>query len=223
MLIGQALTTLANVKAIAGIASTDTTSDALLELLINRTSVSIAGYCDRQFGRASYTEYIPATDRQALLLRQWPIVAISSITDEDTPLILNTDYRLDAQDKAQGIVYREQGWSGSYFVRGLTNDPAASKRIISVAYTAGYYLPQDASYDLGAAASLPIDISMACEQMITEIFYLTKQGGFGLKSLSEGELSYTWGVDSSQYGNLTDGMADRYASVLNRYRRAVFA
>lgn len=223
MLISQALTTLANVKAIAGIASTDTTSDALLELLINRASISIAGYCDRKFERASYTEYVPATSRQALLLRQWPIAAVSSITDEDTLLVLNTDYRLDAQDKAQGIVYREQGWSGSYLVRGLTSDPAASKRIISVTYTAGYYLPQDANYDLGAETSLPIDISMVCEQMVTESYYLTKQGGFGLKSLSEGGLSYSWGVDSTQYGNLTDGMADRYASILNRYRRAVFA
>lgn len=221
-LISQALTTLSDAKAIAGISGS--TDDALLELLINSASISISGFCDRQFGRQDYTEYIPASGRQALLLRQWPIAAVSSVSDNGVALVLNTDYRLDAQDKARGQLYRENGWSGKYMVRGMTDDPAASARIISVTYTAGYYLPGQVGYVAGAADSLPLDVSMVCAQMVTDSYYTTKRGAYGnLKALSEGGLSYTWGIDSSQYGNLSTGMADKYAMILNRFKRAVFA
>lgn len=219
-LISQALTTLSNVKAIAGIPAATTTDDALLELLINSASQTIAGYCDRIFGRSTYTEYIPATNRQKLLLRQWPIVAVSSVTNDNVPYVLNTDYRLDDQDKAQGNVYRETGWEGQYLVTGMTNDPVASKRIVSVSYTAGYYLPSDPNYVAGDPASLPFDISMVCTQMATDAYYMTKRGGYGnLKSLTEGGLSYTWGIDQSQYGSLSAGIADKYALTLNQYKR----
>ena len=223
-LIDKALTTLADTKAIAGIPATDTTSDALLELLINITSLSIAGYCSRIFKRGTYTEFIPASNRQALLLQQWPIASVSSIVDDGTTLVLNTDYRLDAQDKAQGQVYRENGWNGKWLVSGLTSDARASSRILTVTYIAGFYLPGDALYVAGADDSLPMDLGMVCAQMVAESYYTTKRGAYGnLKSLSEGGLSYGWGADSTSYGNLATGINDKYAVVLNRFRRAVFA
>lgn len=223
-LIDKALTTLADTKAIAGIASTDTTSDALLELLINNTSLSIAGYCSRIFKRGSFTEFIPASGRQALILQQWPIASISSIADDGMPLTLNTDYRLDAQDMAQGQIYRENGWESKWLVSGLTSDARASSRIITVTYIAGYYLPGDPLYVAGADASLPMDLGMVCSQMVAESYYTTKRQAYGnLKSLSEGGLSYGWGVDSAAYGSIATGIQDKYAIVLNRFRRAVFA
>ncbi len=220
-LISQALTTLADAKLIAGVSGTS--DDALLELLINSASVSISGYCSRDFGRADYTEYIPASGRQSLQVKNWPIASVSSVKDNDVTLTVNVDYRLDTQDKAQGQIYREQGWAGSWSVRGMTNDPNQPRRILTVAYTAGYYLPGAVGYVAGAADSLPLDISMVCNMMVAERYAATKQNSHGLKSLSEGDLSYTWGIDSAQYGNLSAGIADKYAVVLNRFRRAVFA
>lgn len=219
-LISEALTTLASVKSIAGIASSDTSQDAFLELLINSASLEIAGFCDRTFGRADYTENIAATNRQALLLRQWPIVAVSSLTNNGLAYTLNTDYRLDDPDKAQGIVWRAQGWEPKYLVGGLTDDALGKDRTIAITYTAGYYLPGNVNYVAGGATSLPLDVSMVANMMVSDSYFATKNGSYGnLKALSEGGLSYTWGVDSAQYGNLAAGMKDKYATILNRYRR----
>ena len=220
--ITNALTTLNNVKTIAGIALTNTTPDALLTRLINSLSQAAESYCGRSFARASYTETYNGNGRQVLLLRHWPVISVSLVTDNDAALTVNVDYFLDTQDKDVGRLYRPQGWSGNYYPRGMTMEPVAGTRNLEVTYIAGYYMPSDSLYVEGNATSLPIDISYAIDEAVVAQYNLAKLSGQGLKALSEGGLSYTWdtGMDSS---NNASGISQKMAGVLNKYKVTAIA
>lgn len=214
-LIGSALTTLVLAKDAAGIPSGNTADDTFLERRINALSISVASYCDRIFGGASdipsYTEILAPPNRQLLQVRQWPIVAVTSIDDNGFALTLNTDYRCDAQDKARGHIYRENGWIGNTLVTGLTMDPVANERSLTVVYTAGYYLPGDATHYIeGNPASLPLDLVLAVSDMVAEAYYMVKRQAHGLKSYSEGGISFSFKDACAASG---------HTETLNKYRR----
>ena len=215
------LTTLANTKMIAGISATSTKYDGTLLLLISRCSGVIRRYLSRELTRATYDELIAPTSRQLLLLKEWPIVSVTSVTDRGNAAVLNTDYRCDLQDMARGVVYKEDGWGPINLVSGLTQDIQAAARTVQVVYVAGYYLPDDAShYVEGGADSLPIELSMVCEELVAIRFQKTKAGAHGLSSYKEGGISFAW-KDASTGNEF--GISDEQASVLNAYKRFVCA
>lgn len=222
-LAANALTTLASVKTIAGI--TDTSQDTRLEFLINAVSSTIEGYLDRKLqldAAHPYIENIAPTSRQKLILRQWPIVGVSSLKSSGTTLILDTDYRLDAQDKWGGWIYREQGWEPVNLTAGLTYDIMAARRTIEVTYTAGYLLPNDTGYTVGADGSLPLEISQVCIEMVIAKNSKSLTGGYGFDNVKQGGLSYTYTNPSgsgTSGGSRFMGIEDQYAMVLNQFRR----
>lgn len=134
------LTTLAMLKSYLSLDVT--THDTLLQNIITQVSYQIQVLCNRIFASASYTEYYSGKGNNFLLLRQYPVSAITSIYDDtdrlysaDT-LISSDDYALeDAGDS--GIVK----FDGLILSRGLNN--------IKVVYTAGY-------------TTIPSDLEMAC-------------------------------------------------------------
>lgn len=207
--IASALTTLDHAKLLLGV--TGTTSDALLELLINRVSVKICTDLSRKLARATYTEKIAPSSRTLLLLNEYPIVSITSLLCDGLPLVLDTDYRCDAQDKLRGELYKENGWATSYLVRGLAQDPFSPVRSIDVTYVAGYYLPGAAEYVEGADASLPLDIQQLADTVVAEQYLATKRQSRGLTSYSEGNISFGW-------KNSAETEAE-YARVINTYKR----
>lgn len=220
-----ALTTLANAKLVAGVASADTSDDSLFERLIASASVAISVYCDRVFGNVAglpeYVETISATNRQTLILKQWPIVGTPEVVSEGVTLVFGTDFTCETQDRARGHLYRETGWQGRPLIAGLTADFAGMDRGIVVTYTAGYLLPGDTHYSEGVDGSLPTDIQNVCEEMVAERYWATKRGTVGgnVRSLSEGGLSYSFGKDSTSFGKYGAGLSDSHAIVLNAYKR----
>lgn len=209
-----ALTTLNNVKTVTGVSGS--AYDDLLSLLINRTSMAVKTYLARQLARATRIEEIAPSARQLLLLNEWPILSVTSITCDGIALVKDQDYRMDAQDAAIGALYKENGWATSYLVRGVTQDPVSAMRSIRVEYVAGYYLPSDPEYIEGADASLPIDIQSAVDDMIAEQFLRIKTKSQGLSSYAEGDISMSWKDPSS--GTML-GMSDEHAAILNAYKR----
>jgi hypothetical protein len=214
--IDGALTTLALAKETAGIPSGFTDDDSLLERKISALSMAVSIHCDRIFGSASgipsYVEKLSPPNRQLLLLKQWPIVSITSIMDNGYPLVLDTDYKLDAQEKARGEVYKANGWMGAALVTGMTLDPVANARLLTVEYTAGYFLPGDfVGYVEGALSSLPFDLVDFVSRKVAEAYYATKRQNFGLKSLSEGGVSYSFSD--------TRLLTEEDKEYLNAYRR----
>jgi hypothetical protein len=220
MALVNALTTLANAKIVAGIPATVSVYDATLEHLINRVSGIVRKYLDRELTRSTYTEVLSATGRQLLILKEFPIVSITTLYSRDELLALNTDYRLDAQDKARGVVYKEDGWNPITLVSGLTMDVQASARTIDIIYIAGYYLPADALYVEGASTSLPLEIQAVVEEMVVSRWIRIKTQSQGLTSYSEGGISFGWKNDT---GTAMMGITDEHAMALNPYKRFVVA
>lgn len=220
--IENAVTTLSNVKLSAGIASGDTSQDALLTKLINSLSVTIETYLGRTLARTTYTEYYNGLGRQRILLRSYPVQSVVYVKDSGTTLTENTDYYVQQQDKDIGVLFRPTGWPANVVNRGMTLDPVAGSRNIEVQYIAGYYMPASLNYVEGASNSLPLDISNAADDFIAARFNYIRQGGQGLTGLREGGLSYTWAAGSSSSNNAS-GLSQELAGVLNKYKEYVVA
>ena len=217
-LIDAVLTTIAQAKETAGVPSGNVSDDSSFERLINTVSSQVARYCDRIFGRVTgiptYTELVSPPNRQLLILRQWPIVEVTSVEDNGSPLVIDDDFRCDTQDAAKGMLYKENGWMGSALVTGLTLDPVAMARQLTVIYKAGYLLPGDPAYVAGDDGSLPLEISDVVNQLIAIRYYRQKRKNYGLSSMKEGGVSYGYKGEET----LLDG-SDEYSLTLNRFRR----
>lgn len=129
------LTTLEDVKAELG---TPDSEDEQIELQITRISTGFGEYCDRLFSLEDVTEIFVfdycerLAPRQPLLLRQYPIVAIESVTVDGVEL-LSDSYEYDV---ASGRLWLVSGfWSGR----------------VEVNYSGGYDLPDDAPSTLQGA------------------------------------------------------------------------
>ena len=74
------LTSVSTVKAVLGIADTDTTQDKLLGILVTEASAEITRSCNRTHflitnPTATLTEYYSGNNYAELVLRQWPVYA----------------------------------------------------------------------------------------------------------------------------------------------------
>lgn len=226
MALVNALTTLADVKALAGISSSDTTQDARLEAIINGVSSQVSTYCARNFKRQTYTgETYSPSNRQLLILRNMPVVSVSSITIDGTAQTQGTDYILAPEYADAGMLYREWGWTGQTINRlNLVSDVISMRRSILITYIAGWHLPGDAGYIAGDPASLPLDLQYAVQQIALAMFIQARRNNWdGLTSLTEGGLSYGWGNQSITAKNNNSGFSQQSGAVLNKYRKIVVA
>jgi len=220
----NALTTLADVKMLAGIASSDTSQDARLEAIINVVSSQVSTYCARTFQRKTYTaETYSPSNRQLLILRNMPVVSVSSLTINGTLMVNGVDYIVAPEYAQAGMLYREWGWSGQPINRDyLTSDPVAMRRTIEATYIAGWYLPADAGYVGGDSGSLPLDLQYAVQQICLETYIKARRNNWdNLTSLTEGGLSYGWANQSVAAKNNNSGFGQLPAGILNKYRRIV--
>lgn len=140
------LTTRARVKAELGV--NVTTWDPIFDGLIDEASDAIVRYCNRPFAREVYSESLGGTGLIHLMLRRTPIITVSSVTFDLTPI---TDYAIEEAD--EGLLYRRLGWVDTrqrYIgigARGKWMDwgqpiQGESEPLYVVAYTAGYLLPE---------------------------------------------------------------------------------
>lgn len=127
------------------IAQIGTTS---IEDLVNAASQYLINQTHRDLISTSYTEYAePFNETARLVLEQFPIIAIGTITYNDATLVENTDYLVDYDT---GIIYRLNGdtWYTSYY-DGL-----------KIEYSAGWSLED-----------MPSDIQQACRQIVVAYYY----------------------------------------------------
>lgn len=86
-LLSYALTTLADVKETLGIDSGNTSKDNLLIRKINQATEMIERFTGRRFAQTTYTnEEYDATGIDQLILKQRPIITLSSFQNRDTSL-----------------------------------------------------------------------------------------------------------------------------------------
>ena len=152
----NALTTVAEVKAELGLTGTE--FDTYLERQINVVSEKIANYCNRNFGKADYTDQqYKGNDTLYLLLNEYPILEVSRLKIDDYEQDI-TDLQVFSEE---GKIYLPKGFWKSGLVGGVskynTNDIEYN---IEVTYEAGYVLPMDDGTPDNR--TLPYDLEQAC-------------------------------------------------------------
>jgi len=126
------LVSLAAAKAYLGI--TDSTSDTLLQSLIDAVSNLFEVEIGRPLLRQQYEETLPGEDRKRLLLSRFPI-------DPDSVAVeINdvADTTFSVEESSTGTLYRATSWPSRYPALG-----EASQSNIAVTYRAGW-VPPDA-------------------------------------------------------------------------------
>ena len=96
----------------------DEQTDLIIEMLINKASAWIERVTGRRLGKQSYHQWYDADGSQELVLLEYPIVSIESIS-EDGALVDPSRYDF-GQTGHIGVVYRDEGWLKAGWRRGPT-------------------------------------------------------------------------------------------------------
>lgn len=163
----EALTSVADVKELLGISAGSTSKDNLITRNINYATKIILNYCRRtSFNDTVYTEYYDGIGGTELVLRNRPVISVTSVaynTEGNSTGAYTTldsdDYFVDLE---AGIIKSQQSFVGNYHTW-------------KVIYTAGY-------------TAIPDDVAEACARMAA---YMTEQGtaGTNVKKRQEGQRS----------------------------------
>jgi hypothetical protein len=196
------LTTLVNVKAELDIL--DGSKDALLNRYITGASAAAAQYCNRKFQvETVQDQFWPAHDLMpvssyfdVLQLSRWPIVSITSFTDDGTALVEDTDFVVDYDN---GQVARLDS-------RGFTVRWNAKPKV--TVFPAGYA-------GLGGFQGIPPDVEDAVIRMVKSRYMARGRDPLLRSENIEGvyEAQY-WIATGSQAGNMTPDVID----LLDNYR-----
>lgn len=218
----NALTTVDNVKDELG---TTTVTDAYIERQINVVSQKVERYCKRQFGKQSHTERYEGTDSLRLLLDNYPILSVTSMTIDDQTVDVND---LTISRAATNLYYGETvitnlfqpfGFPKQTLVDGLSE--WQTKEVIPdilVTYVAGYVLPKDD----GApdARTLPYDLE---EAVISEVVNKVLNKGTGgriieSEKLFSGSIKYKNSTVSDNPANSEKFLESTFTTI-DSYRR----
>lgn len=135
----MSLVTTANYKYYLGIGQSDTTKDTELALLVSSVERRVKEFLNRDLEWQVYTdEFYNGNGYQRLILRQFPIIAVSTVKVYDgiesgnvetwTTLVEHTDYDRMVLDIVRGAY--ELYLDGYHFVKGYNN--------YKITYYAGY-------------------------------------------------------------------------------------
>ena len=158
------LVTLAEAKLALGIATSDTSQDALLTQQITIYSDYIATLCNRVFAKEKMKERWREITHDRVFLSHYPIAKvddIESVTRPDGTTLQTTDYEVELKSGKVGII-------------GGTGEP------ISIIYTGGYDLPTEAPPALKQAALYAIKFGRMTDAAM-------RPGIAGIRSLAHKE------------------------------------
>src|SRR6478752_1492784 len=201
-LAANALTTVATLADELGIDEPASGSAALrdLERRIAVASSAIGRYCDRIFGAAEYTEAVAGYGTAVLRVAQYPVSEVESVSLDSVALPADS-HSCAGQDARVGFVrYLYGTWADTASLQcGGAPEPMAGTEALaySVAYSAGYVLPKDATEE--APATLPPEIEEACLQECVAS-YRGKGRDVGIRSETMLGASVSYDVASSSRG-----------------------
>lgn len=175
----NALTTRTKVKSYMGI--TDSSSDTIIDELITGVTAFIQGYCGgRNFLSTSYVEiYDTYKGRHKIFLKQIPVTAISAV-----------EYRSGTPSSPVWVTYSADGYL-SYLSAGYIRFYGALPEIaqgMRISYTAGYFI--DWANEFTATHTLPADLTMAANEMISTILNTRRSGGISNETTEGQSITY---------------------------------
>lgn len=161
------LTTVQQVKDyILGLPEIPTIHEPNVLFLVGAISNTVEDFCRRKFGTQSYAETYMGEDGQAeLVLNNWPVTAIASLTIDGTAVTEGTtddQYRqIKNLDGDIWKLYRKNTWKSQPYG-------------IAITYTAGYVLPGATS----GTVNLPGSLERAVVELV--VGYYLQRGKAGL-------------------------------------------
>lgn len=173
-----------------------TALESQLEGLINSVSARFDAYVGRKLAKALYTaEKYNGPKGADLLLRNYPVVSITKLEEDDDELTegRDDDYLLDAE---MGVVTRVSG----AWLRG--------PQVIEVTYTAGYVV--QGGTVTAPDIALPADVQLACFIQVAAEWKKTQGSAWGVSSVSypDGSIS-----------RFERGLLKEVVEMLEKYRR----
>lgn len=210
----------ADVKTLWGIS--DTSQDAVIDLLIAQCSARIVLWVGHILEAATLTEYYQGTGTRDLVLRNWPVNSVTSVYEDmggewgqsanpfaaATLLTAGVDFalRLDGSNGVaqSGILRKINGvWQKpNAFQPGLISaQPAETSGTIKVVYNAGY-------------ATIPPDLQQACLMLMACVKRILR---IGAPLTSEGWEDYNYAVQQAA-AEAVGGLPPDTLGVLSRYR-----
>lgn len=175
------LTTRNKVKRHLGIPLSNTTKDAIIDQIIPGVSGFIEAQTNRKFGVEEYTEIRDGEGFDEMVLRQYPIVDVISLTINGSAVDLDQEEEDESfiLDREEGSIYREAGFS-------------AGRKNIKVVYTAGYAAPEDddesgAGEESGSGDELPSALEAAAIRLSARVY--ERRTAEGVSSVSPGSFS----------------------------------
>lgn len=162
-LADNALTTTTAVYEELGLAVPGTPSDRVIRL-INAVSQRIENHLRRQLQRKEFTseapEMLQGSGGPWLFLSRWPIESVDEVLVDESS---ETGFGRSDEYDLKGMLQLPSGWPRRQGRDSLTGDPGGSRAYnVSIAYTGGYRLPNDAPPDPDTSLDLPADIEQVC-------------------------------------------------------------
>jgi hypothetical protein len=156
MTITNGYTTLADVKALLRVTSTDATDDGVMEELITQASRIIDGETRRTFYARSETKYFDTPEGVSLFIDNDDLLTITTLTNGSGTVITSAKYKLYPLNSSPKYEIRLLGSSGVYWEYTSSGDADSA---ITIAGTWGY------------ASSAPADITGACNDIVVTAYH----------------------------------------------------
>ena len=217
------LTTTLGVKNQAGINPADTSKDLQIGSLVNGVSDLVTQYLGRDICERSYTEYYSGDGRPFLMLRQYPVISVTLVCEDQTGyagqnptdpfdpslnLVQGVDYMIMPGQYgvgSSGMLRRigERGWwsQPSKRIGHLAQEWPIPRGNIKVEYTAGF-------------ATVPASIQVAVNDLVIQKLR-SAAGGRMTASESYQGASASWfgpGEMDKVFGSVKQAMG-RYRSI----------
>lgn len=212
----MALASLYRLKIALGI--TNSVYDELANNCLDVASTAVKNYLHREIELGTYTHYFDGDGSNVLLLRQRPVVSITSVNSDlagfygqnaagfgvGTSLVAGVDFALKIDDPTgskseSGILLRTgtasvTQWSAMFYgtlLAGARGTPwLRGYGNIRVVYVAGY-------------SQVPDPIAQATVQVASEMYLAASRGGHLPSSENLGDYSYSLGSDGEGRPSLT--------------------
>jgi len=205
MAVGD-LTSLANVKSWAGV--TTTNDDALLARLITAASRFVINYLDRgQLIRATYNETRKGTGNPEMLLRQYPVIQINSLSIRNQPVTpqvsppFGAGYILDPWTGFDTSGPQKLFSAGQLFPRDYLPT-------VAINYDAGFFtieeqvIPASAPFTLSTMKTWAADYAVSYASSGNPLAKVANSPAQGQYSASEGTYTFNAG-DASASVNIS--------------------
>jgi uncharacterized phiE125 gp8 family phage protein len=195
--VSHALTTRTKVKSYLGI--TDSSSDTIIDELINYSTDFIEGLCGRRFLSTTYTnEVYDAKGTSRVFLKNYPITTLSAVEYRaGTPSTPNwVAYQVDNY-----LLYGKEG-----FIRFYSQLPFIQQGL-RFTYTAGYLI--DFTNEGNTTLhTLPFDIAMVATELVAKMHDNKK---------SQGVTSMTTEGQSVTFASAADFITPAHKSIIGSY------